>query len=596
MASRPALIGALLIVGAAAQAFDLTFDTQSRDDDLGDRLRAASLVAGLKDADEDFSPQDVLSAARADYSRLVGALYDQGYFAPEVSIRVNGQEAAALPAIARISSIQRVDIAVTSGKRFRFGETALGPLPQGTDLPEGFGTGERASTDVMREAVATGLSAWRDQGHAKAETGAQTITARHEVNRLDVDIRLEPGPRLRFGDVIITGNEAMRTERVRAIAGLPQGEVYSPADLRRAAKRLRRSGVFESVSLVEADNPNADQTLDITAQVSEAKPRRFGFGAELSSREGVQLSAFWLHRNLLGGGERLRFDAEVRGIGGDTAGRDYELGVSFGRPATFSVNTDFFANAKVISEDEPNYQSERVTLETGIRHYSSDNREYTYAIGYEAAQTRDAFGSRDYQVLTLPLSHTRDYRDNELNAKSGYFAKASLMPFLALSGTDDGVRLSLDGRTYRSFGAEDRVTFALRGQVGAVFGPDLSTAPVDYLFYSGGGGTVRGQEYQSLGVELDNGRTVGGRSFIGLSGEIRVQTGSSLSVVGFLDAGYIGQEEFPDAESGEWHTGAGAGIRYDTGVGPIRVDVGVPLSGPDDESGFELYIGIGQSF
>lgn len=596
MAFRSALVGAFIMYGAAAPAFELAFNTRSGDSDLADRLRAASLVGELKGGEEEFSTQDVLSAARADYARLVGALYDQGFFAPEVSIRVNGQEAATLPAIARISSIQRVDIQVISGERFRFGQTALGPLAPETALPEEFATGQRASTDVMRQAVSTGLTAWREQGHAKAQVGTQTITARHDANALDVDIRLEPGAQLRFGDVIIKGNQAMRTERVRAIAGLPQGRVYDPADLRRAATRLRRSGVFESVSLTEADTANANQTLDITAQVSEAKQRRFGFGAELSSREGVQLSAFWLHRNLLGGGERLRFDAEIRGIGGDTGGRDYELGVSFGRPATFSVNTDFFANARIISEDEPNFQSERITLETGIRHYSSDNREYTYAIGYEAADTRDAFGSRGYQVLTLPLSHTRDYRNDPLNATSGYFAQARLMPFVALSGTDDGARLYLDGRTYRSIGEDDQVTFALRGQVGALFGPELSNAPVDYLFFSGGGGTVRGQEYQSLGVELPDGRTVGGRSFVGLSGEVRVKIGSNLSVVGFLDAGYIGQEEFPDTDSGDWHTGAGAGVRYDTGVGPIRVDLGLPLSGPDDENGFELYIGIGQSF
>ncbi|MEL6801938.1 MAG: BamA/TamA family outer membrane protein, partial [Pseudomonadota bacterium] len=49
----------------------------------------------------------------------------------------------------------------------------------------------------------------------------------------------------------------------------------------------------------------------------------------------------------------------------------------------------------------------------------------------------------------------------------------------------------------------------------------------------------------------------------------------------------------PDGDS---HSGAGLGLRYDTGIGPIRLDVGVPVSGPGDTSGFELYIGIGQAF
>lgn len=152
---------------------------------------------------------------------------------------------------------------------------------------------------------------------------------------------------------------------------------------------------------------------------------------------------------------------------------------------------------------------------------------------------------------------------------------------------------TLDLRTYRKVG--DRVVVAVRGVLGSVAGPSIEDAPADFLFFSGGSGTVRGQDYQSLGVDLRPGVTIGGRSFAGVSGELRVKTGEKLSVVGFYDAGYIGRESFIDG-SGEWHTGFGAGVRYDTGIGPIRLDVGFPGSGPGSSSGPELYIGIGQAF
>ena len=107
---------------------------------------------------------------------------------------------------------------------------------------------------------------------------------------------------------------------------------------------------------------------------------------------------------------------------------------------------------------------------------------------------------------------------------------------------------------------------------------------------------MRGHDFQSLGVDFGNGDVIGGRSFLGLSGEVRVKTGEKLSVVGFYDLGYIGSEVFPDGNSGEWHSGAGVGVRYDTGIGPVRLDIAVPVDGPDDSKGVELYIGIGQSF
>ena len=133
-----------------------------------------------------------------------------------------------------------------------------------------------------------------------------------------------------------------------------------------------------------------------------------------------------------------------------------------------------------------------------------------------------------------------------------------------------------------------------RAQLGALVGPDILDTPPDFLFYSGGGGTVRGQPFQSLFVDLGGGRGIGGRSFVGVSGELRAKVTDRISLVGFADAGYIGEESFYDG-SGAWHSGAGVGLRYDTTVGPIRLDVAGPVSGSTGD-GVQVYIGIGQAF
>ena len=66
--------------------------------------------------------------------------------------------------------------------------------------------------------------------------------------------------------------------------------------------------------------------------------------------------------------------------------------------------------------------------------------------------------------------------------------------------------------------------------------------------------------------------------------------------MGFADAGYIGRESFQNGSDGEWHSGAGLGLRYATGIGLIRVDLALPVTGPDDETGLQFYIGIWQAF
>ena len=148
---------------------------------------------------------------------------------------------------------------------------------------------------------------------------------------------------------------------------------------------------------------------------------------------------------------------------------------------------------------------------------------------------------------------------------------------------------------YKAFGEDKRAVLAARVQGGVVVGASLAGTPRDYLFYSGGGGTVRGQPYQSLGVNVltDSSSIVyqtGGTQFLGASVEARVRVGDNLGLVGFLDMGAVGAIGVND-----WHAGAGVGIRYATAVGPIRVDLALPVGGSTGD-GLQVYVGLGQAF
>ena len=565
------------------------------DADLTGLLEGGSLVIEQASEEEPLTPQEIIATAQADYKRLLAVLYDQGYYGPTIRISVDGREAATLDPVRPPGAVNRIVVTVDPGKKFQFGRAEVRPLAPDTTLPEGFQTKEVARLSLMRQAANAGITGWRNQGHAKAELKDQKITANHGEGQINAEIVLNPGPKLTFGPLNVTGNEAVRTERILEIPGLPEGQVFSPKELEDAAERLRRTGTFSSVAMIESQTVNAGNTLPITAQISENKPRRFGFGAELATIEGLTLSGFWLHRNFFGGAESLRFDAEIAGIGGDTGGIDYLLGTRYERPATFNEDTTLFALAEVEQLDQVNFFSRRVSIGAGIQRFASDQRTYTFGLGFRRATTRDVFGDSDYTLFILQGGLEFDYRDVELDARKGYYINAEFSPFLALSGSDNGLLTEVDYRKYFTFGEQQRTTLAFRGQLGSVIGPSLADAPADFLFYSGGGGTVRGHDYQSLGVDVGLDELAGGRSFVGLSAELRFRTEGSLGYVGFFDAGYIGEEELPDG-SGEWHSGAGIGIRYDTGIGPIRVDLAVPVTGDNSDSNFQIYIGIGQSF
>lgn len=584
-----------MLAAPAARATDATIATPRAPEAFAERLGQASL-AFTAAAQEDSTPQDILAAAQADYANLLGVLYAQGYYDGVISILVNGREAAEIPPLATPDSIERLAITVERGEAFRFGRTEVAPLAPGTTLPEGFRSGATARASLVGQAARAGVTGWRDVGHAKADVSDQDFVADHATSRLDVDIALAPGPRLRFGELRIEPTQPqsrVREARIREIAGLPEGQTFSPEELSDSANRLRRTGAFSSVSLREAETPNPDGTLDIDTRVDDAKPRRVGAGVEFGTSEGLTVSGFWLHRNLFGGAERLRIDGVIAGMGGDSGGADFRLGARLDRPATFTPDTGAFLVANIEDNDEPEYSERKAEIGGGVTHIFSDQLEGEAAVFYRYSEIDDDLGTRTLQHLLLPLRLTWDRRNDELNPTSGLYLDVSLTPFIRTDDAAAGSRLYADLRDYLTFGEDERITLAGRAQLGSVAGADRRDVPADMLFYSGGAGTVRGQPFESLGVELRPGVTVGGRSFLGVSGELRGMVTDAIQAVVFADGGFIGEDALGTGE-GEWHGGAGVGARYFTPVGPIRVDLATPLD--DAGSDLEIYIGIGQAF
>lgn len=588
---------ALALVPTISWGQEINFEVSAGDDLLKSALRDASLVAALLPEDAP-APQDYVAAARADYRRLLTALYTKGYYASTISILVNGREAANIAPLDAPASVSTVDYNVDPGPRFTFGNVDLTPLAPGTLLPESFTTGRFARSSTITEAVGNGVDAWRNAGFAKAAAGEQRITARHDDAVLDVNVAINTGPQLTFGALTISGDSAVRSTRIAKIAGIPVGSIYSPQDLLDAERRLRKTGAFDSVSAVEADDIGPNNTLPIELKIVDSKPRRIGAGVEFSSIEGLKLSTYWMHRNFLGGAERFRVEGEVAGIGGETGGTDYKIAASLDRPAIYGADTDIFSRAEISRMDEPTYLIDKVALEFGVKRPVGNDIDAFVGIGLLSAREVTEFGTKTYTLFTLPIGATMDRRDDATNAKNGYYIDVEATPFVNIDNGAVGARIYGDARAYRSFGEAEKLTLAARTQIGSVMGSAITDTPADYLFYSGGGGTVRGQSYDSLGIDTTIGgvtTTTGGLSFVGAQLEARYAVTDKIGVVGFYDYGQVGADASFSGSS-NWHAGAGIGVRYNTGIGPIRLDVATPANGDGAGKSVQVYIGIGQSF
>jgi translocation and assembly module TamA len=142
-----------------------------------------------------------------------------------------------------------------------------------------------------------------------------------------------------------------------------------------------------------------------------------------------------------------------------------------------------------------------------------------------------------------------------------------------------------------------RSILALRALGGLAAGAGEFSLPPDQRFYAGGSGTIRGYRYQAVGPLFPNGNPIGGTAINAGTIEFRQRIGTNFGTAFFVDGGNVSKNLSPF--HGNPRFGAGAGVRYYTPIGPVRVDFALPIqrrSGPNPDDAFEIYIGLGQAF
>jgi translocation and assembly module TamA len=587
--------------------YDVTVEVLSDgqpDRDLEKAVRNASLV-WLERKDPAAGSAGLLTRAKADYKRILAALYNEARYGAEISIRWNGREIADLPVGTEFPDFAQFTITVHAEPPFRFGRAEIvNQAPPATrrrdrvadPAREGYFTGAPAYATSVKRAGRLAVEAWRQQGYAKATIADQAVTANHDTGELNVVLTIEPGEHASYGTVTVEGTKRMRPSFVARQTGLIEGHEYDPDDLKRAEKRLQRLGVFRSVSLKEADALDRDGKLPFSLTVQETKLHRVGIGATVSTVDGAGFEGYWLHRNLFGRAERLRFDGRVAGLGStmDISKLDYFLGAELTLPGRFTPDTDIVVGGYFEREVLDLYTKNRGSASVYANHFFSD--ELTARLGsfVTYGEYDDVFGVRRFGMAGLEGAIEYDTRDNKLDPTDGFYARFAGKPFYEWEFGNAVGKFEGELRAFHGFGFEDRTVLAARLKVGSIIGAPISQIPQDELFLAGGGSSVRGYSYRSIGIDVPGGIS-GGRSLFEASAEIRQGITDSIGVVGFVDIGHVNDGSLPDF-SGDVRVGAGVGLRYNTGLGPLRLDVAVPLNRQQGDPNFAIYAGIGQAF
>ncbi len=547
----------------------------------------------------------LIARARGDYGRIVAALYGQGYYGGSVAIAIQGTPVEAMRPDTELPDPVPVTVSVDPGPLFHFGDIRITGMPPGPMTREDrkalqlkdwpLTEGEVARSGAILAVEGRLVEAWRQRGHPKAKIANREVIADHRTNLVDVRLEVSPGPEAHFGAVTVDGLQRVDPEYARFMTGIEPGEPYDPDVVERARKRLQDTGVFGSVSIEEGATVGPDGLLPIAFHFDERKRHLVGGGVSYSTVDGATLEAYWMHRNLFGHAESLRFDASVSRIGADSlSDLSYLLATTFRRPGVFTPDTDATFKLSAIREFVDTYQSKSIGGRVGLERRFNQRLTGSSAVNVEYDNVDDAFGNNEYLLVSLPSQLDYDARDNKLDPTQGLRGTLDAEPFTdILSGT---VALVAKGTLsgYYAVAGNDRMILAARGSVGSIVGGDLEDIPATRRFYLGGGGSIRGYEYRTVGPKIGS-EVVGGLSFVEASLELRLRVTDTIGIVPFIDIGAAYEDPIPDF-SQTFRVGAGVGLRYHTPLGPLRFDVAVPVNPRDGDPSVAFYVGLGQSF
>jgi outer membrane protein assembly factor BamA len=432
------------------------------------------------------------------------------------------------------------------------------------------------------------MLAWRNAGYLEAEV---TPEVRFDEPRTAarVLLRVEPGEQTRIDRIIVRGLRDTREVVVRRELSVAEGGPLGLADVLDSQRRLGALPIFERASLVELPGEETHRR-SLLADVREARFTTFSYGLGYGDRDKLRGSVEVTRRNLFG----------------------------MDRSLTAFARGSFVSNRFLLSYREPYLLGRRLELfVTGFRE-EEDREGFDYVrggalvqslfdlkhgrklIGRLVFQTTDTFNvtvpqsevDRQFQDATISgpsFSVLEDSRDDPLDPRRGHFVAVDAQLSLRLLGGDPFVKSYLQAASYRRVLPRTVLAVSARLGLSRTFGFEEKTRlPLPERFFAGGDFSLRGFPTDSVLEEGGNGLLLG-------SVELRFDASPRFAVAVFSDLGNV----YPfvsDIDPGDVRASAGAGLRYKSAFGPLRLDWAAKLDRRPGESASRFHLTVGHAF
>ena len=601
---RSLFVAAFLVCGGQAlgadpQPYQVTLKPTG-DKALDQAIEDSSQLVSLREK-APVGPFALVTRSRDDLGRFQAALNSYGYYDAKVTLTIAGRplDDPGLPdLLERAPANPPVDVVVSfdRGPLFHIGRIDIqGDVPPEARGKLGLVSGAPAVATSVLTAQQNLLMAIREAGHPLAKVDLPPVTLRPRQAQLDVIFRVAAGPYANIGQIQIKGLKTVHEAYVRRRLLLQPGQRFNPVRIEAAREDLASLGVFSVVRIEPAAHLAPDGTIPILIDLTERPLHAVDVGAGYSTDLGANFNVGWHDRNLFGNAEQLNLTAAVQ-LGGNAVQKPgYNFGAQFVKPDFLARDQSLEVDLDAIKQDLQAYDQRALLQKIAINRRFLPHWTASIGVSGEQEEIGQEGVDRPYELVGLPMSVKFDNTTSLLDPTSGFRAAVLLTPTQSFGHSTATFTIAqLSGSAYFDVSGNGRSVVAMRGLVGKAYGAGQFSLPPDQRFYAGGSGTVRGFRYQSIGPQFPDGNPIGGTAVSAGSLELRQRILGNYGVVAFVDAGQVTANGAPFTSN--WRVGAGIGVRYYTSIGPIRLDVAVPVNREPGGDAFELYIGIGQAF
>ena len=458
----------------------------------------------------------------------------------------------------------------------------------------GIASGDPLRRPVIEDAVVSLLSLCAEHGFLEASV-TPSVQVNDSAHMALVDFSLHEGGRSRIGSIVISGADGCRQYVIRRELSFAEGDTVKYSELIGSQRRLYLTGLFESVFVRPAPPAGEDSTeREIRVEVKEKPSGELSFSVGYGTVEKVRGRTELSISNLAG-------TARKAGIGVEGSFIKQGASISFSEPWT--LGTRWKTDLSVFGQfkQEPAYHSETIggkaTIGRKLGWHTS------LAVSYRLENTNLSridltvpVEEPDPRIRSLGLALSYDSRDNLFDPSVGWYVSwSNELAGGFLQGSNTFAKSVMTVKGFRSLGRQTVVGSALElGWMDSFESSD--DVPVSERFYTGGPTSLRGFGYQEVGPLDANDEPFGGQvKLVWNVIEVRRSLYKMFGGVIFVELGGV-WTDLKSARVAELRTDLGTGLRVNSPLGILRLDLGINPDRRGDEPATRLSFSMGQAF